>query len=77
MSGIHVAVFLVRCAQNLLICDDLYTEDLHFASMDQCRSELPQLIEEEDRPRSVVMGKCRYLLVEPDLPRWRGSGRYW
>lgn len=77
MSGIHVAVFLVRCGQNLLICDDLYTEDLHFVSMEHCRSELPHLVEEADTPASVVMGKCRYLLIEPDQPDWRGSGRYW
>jgi hypothetical protein len=77
MSGIHVAVFMVRCAQNLLICDDLYTENLHFASIEDCRHELPQLIEKADTPRSVVMARCRYLLVEPDQPRWRETGRYW
>lgn len=77
MSGIHVAVFMVRCAQNLLVCDDLYTENLHFASIEHCRNQLPQLIERADTPRSVVMAKCRYLLVEPDQPRWHGAGRYW
>ena len=77
MSGIPVAVFLVRCAQNLLICDDLYTENLHFASMEHCRNELPHLVEEADTSRSVVMGKCRYLLVQSNQPRWRETGRYW
>ena len=39
--------------------------------------ELPQLIAEADTSRSVVMGRCRYLLVEPDQPRWGETGRYW
>lgn len=77
MSGLHVVAFMVRCAQNLLICDDLYTGHLQFASVEQCRSELPQLIEEADTPQSVVMGKCRYLLVEPERYPARETGRHW
>ena len=74
MDAILVVAFLVRCGQNLLICDDLYTEDLRFASMEHCRHELPLLIDEADTAASVVMGKCRYLLIEPDRP---STARVW
>lgn len=68
MSGILVVAFLVHCGQSLLLCDEIDTRELAFRDMGVCREELGGLVAEQQRQRGaarVVMGKCRYLLVEP------------
>ena len=68
MSGILVVAFLVHCGQSLLLCEEIDTRDLAFRDMGVCREELGGLVAEQQRKSGaarVVMGKCRYLLVEP------------
>ena len=69
MDGIQVVIFLVGCAEGLLVCQDLPSEHLHFSSMAACQTNLPDLIEvarTSGFDGSVVMAKCRYLLKEVD-----------
>jgi hypothetical protein len=59
--------FLVGCASNLLICQDLPTPLDRFADIGACRATLPALIRHHERQESgppVVMGKCR-LMIRP------------
>jgi hypothetical protein len=68
MTGILVVAFLVHCGQSLLLCEDIDTRDLAFADMGECREQLGGLVAEEQQRKGaarVVMGKCRYLLVDP------------
>jgi hypothetical protein len=65
MDGIQVVVFLVRCTESLMLCQDLPSEHLHFSSMATCQTDLPYLVEEArtlGADGSVVMAKCHYLL---------------
>lgn len=66
MEGIAAVAFLVGCASNLLICQDLPTPLDRFAGMEACRAALPALIRDHERQESapVVMGKCR-LMIRP------------
>ena len=62
MAGIKVVVALVRCAADLLLCDDIDTDHLRFADAEECRNKLPAIISEHRRtgaPDQVVMGRCR------------------
>jgi len=68
MSGILVVAFLVHCGRSLLLCEEIDTRALAFRDMGVCREELGGIVAEQQRKRGaarVVMGKCRYLLVEP------------
>jgi len=68
MDGIVVVAFLVGCASNLLICQDLPTRSDRFADIAACRTALPALLREHERQESappVVMGKCR-LMIRPE-----------
>ena len=68
MSGIRVVVHLVRCSQSLLLCDDIDTDHLHFGNVAECQAALPALIvkhEQIDAQKSVVMGRCRVMLIAP------------
>ena len=63
MPDIKVVVFIVRCAQSLLICDDIDTEQISFADMPACLAEMPILIEAAKRAslsNHVFMGRCHY-----------------
>ena len=63
-----MVAFLVHCGQSLLLCEEIETRDLAFRDMGVCREKLGGLVAEQQRKRAaarVVMGKCRYLLVEP------------
>ena len=71
MSGILVVAFLVHCGRSLLLCEAIDTRDLAFRGMGECREELGGLVAAQQQSRGaarVVMGKCRYLLVEPPRP---------
>jgi hypothetical protein len=68
MSGISIVAFLVHCGQSLLLCQEVDTRDLAFRDMGACREQLSGIIAAEQHRAGdarVVMGKCRYLLVEP------------
>lgn len=70
MDGIVAVAFLVGCASNLLMCEDLPAPPGWFADMQACRTALPALIRDHDRQESglpVVMGKCR-LMIRPGPP---------
>jgi hypothetical protein len=67
MEGIQAVVFLVRCTDSLMLCQDLPSEHLHFSSMATCQTNLPYLVEEARTlgvDGSVVMAKCHYLLMK-------------
>ena len=67
MDGIVAVAFLVGCASNLLICQDLPAQSNRFDDMEACRETLPALIRRHQEPASalpVVMGKCR-LMIRP------------
>ena len=67
MDGIVAVAFLVGCASNLLICQDLPAQPDRFADIGVCRAALPALIRGHERQESappVVMGKCR-LMIRP------------
>src|SRR5256885_1559000 len=61
MAGIKVVVALVRCAADLLICDDIDTNRLRFTDAENCRNALPAIISELQRrgAPNQVMGRCR------------------
>ena len=68
MSGISTVAFLVHCSQSLLLCQEIDTRDLAFHDMGACREQLSGIVAAEQHRAGearVVMGKCRYLLVEP------------
>ena len=68
MSGIIVVAALVRCAADLLLCDDLDTAHLRFADAEACRTRLPAIISEFRRAGAadeVVMGRCRFQASRP------------
>lgn len=69
MEGIIAVAFLVGCASNLLICEDLPAQPDRFADMAACTAALPALIRREgqDSNLPVVMGKCR-LMLRPSMP---------
>ena len=72
MGGVQIVIFLVRCGEGLLLCQDLPSEHLRFSSMDSCQAKLSAVIEEAAAPGAnapVVMGKCRYQLAETDRRR--------
>jgi hypothetical protein len=67
MDGIVAVAFLVGCASNLLICQDLPALLDRFADMEACRATLPALIrhhESRETAPPMVMGKCR-LMIRP------------
>ena len=67
MDGIVAVAFLVGCASNLLICQDLPAQPNRFDDMEACRETLPALIRRHQEPASalpVVMGKC-HLMIRP------------
>ncbi|MEM7225881.1 MAG: hypothetical protein AAF495_23085 [Pseudomonadota bacterium] len=69
MNGIQVVLYLVRCSQSLLLCEDLPSDHLRFSSMDVCQAEIASVTRETklgSARGAVVMAKCRYLLIEPD-----------
>ena len=64
MAGIKVVAALVRCAADLLICDDIDTDHLRFTDAEQCRNALPAIISQfrsAGAPDEVVMGRCRFV----------------
>ena len=68
MSGIFVVAFLVNCGHSLLLCEEIDTRDLAFRDMGECRAQLGGIVADQQRRKGasrVVMGKCRYLLVDP------------
>ena len=76
MPDIKVVVFLVRCSQSLLICDDVNTEHLSFADMPACIAEIPGLIETAKRAslaNHVFMGRCHYLVNASHRRPWTGK----
>jgi hypothetical protein len=85
MEGVVAVAFLVGCASNLLICEDLPAGPDRFADMAACRTALPVLIRQHERPGSgrppVVLGKCRLTigpapwLAPPDAEVLIGSSR--
>jgi len=71
MAGIKVVAALVRCAADLLICDDIDTNRLRFADAENCRNVLPAIIGELQRrgaPDEVVMGRCRFMTDSGPAP---------
>lgn len=71
MSGIRVVAHLVRCAADLLLCNDIDTEHLRFADAEECRNRLPVIVGEVQRvsvPGDVVMGRCRFQLERSPTP---------
>jgi hypothetical protein len=71
MAGIKVVVALVRCAADLLICDDIDTNRLRFTDAENCRNALPAIISELQRrgaPDQVVMGRCRFMTDSGPAP---------
>jgi hypothetical protein len=66
MDGVVAVAFLVGCASNLLICHDLPARPGRFADMAACRTALPALIRQQERPGSgrspVVLGTCRLMI---------------
>jgi hypothetical protein len=72
MAGIKVVAALVRCAADLLICNDIDTARLRFADAENCRNVLPAIIGELQRRGArdeVVMGRCRFMTDNaPDKP---------
>jgi hypothetical protein len=71
MAGIKVVAALVRCAADLLICDDIDTNRLRFTDAENCRNALPAIISELQRsgPRDeVVMGRCRFMVDNTPAP---------
>ena len=72
MSGVTIVAFLVACSPNLLDCYGLNAPTQHFADMGECQATLATLIQEEAQrqgDRSVIMGRCHYLLIEPARER--------
>jgi hypothetical protein len=73
MAGIKVVAALVRCAADLLLCDDIDTDHLRFSDAEECRNKLPAIISELRRaPDEVVMGRCRFLAHR--TPETTGAG---
>jgi hypothetical protein len=71
MAGIKVVAALVRCAADLLICDDIDTARLRFTDAENCRNALPAIIGELQRrgaPDQVVMGRCRFMTDSGPAP---------
>jgi hypothetical protein len=79
MPGIKVVAALVRCAANLLDCDDIDTADLRFADVEECTKRLPAIIGEFQKasaPGDVVMGRCRFQAGQAtDQPASRAPNR--
>jgi hypothetical protein len=64
-GGMGVAVHLVRCAKDLLVCDDIDTAHLVFLDAAHCETQLQDLIAailRQGPAGSVVMGRCRAML---------------
>jgi hypothetical protein len=71
MAGIKVVAALVRCAADLLICDDIDTNRLRFTDAENCRNALPAIVSELQRrgaPDQVVMGRCRFMTDNGPAP---------
>lgn len=71
MAGIKVVAALVRCAADLLICDDIDTARLRFIDAENCRNALPAIIGELQRRGArdeVVMGRCRFMTDNGPAP---------
>ena len=65
VAGVKVVIVLVRCAQSLLLCEDISTGHLRFEDIQDCRQRLPALVASEQRnhgPSSSVIRRCRFLL---------------
>lgn len=63
MTGVLVALHLVACQPNLLICEDLTASQAHWRDMEACEAgRLIQMREARERlPKwVVVMSRCRY-----------------
>jgi hypothetical protein len=71
VEGILAVAFLVGCAHNLLICEDLSTPLDRFPDMEACRTALPGLIRHHEGREGgppVILGKCRLTVrLEPSL----------
>ena len=68
MSGIFVVAFLVNCGQSLLLCEEVDTRDLAFRDMAACQAQIGTLVADQRQKQGaarVIMGKCRYLLIDP------------
>lgn len=65
MKTVLVALHLVACQPDLLICRDLSPDSKRWADMDLCQKDRPA---EMERVRqglpvwAVVMARCRYLI---------------
>ena len=73
MSGIAILVFLVHCTGGVFICETMPTDQMRFASMDNCQSELAELLSKKNGSKGagVWMGKCVYRLTSSDPRRTR------
>ena len=77
MNSINIVVFLVRCSADLLACETLPSEHLHFAAMETCRAEVAQMTAKKTgSDGGVYMGKCIYLMAEADPRRERRNRIY-
>lgn len=70
MGGVYVAVFVVRCAADLLLCQTVSTDHLQFSTMHECNQAATTLISlgQASDPSLVWMARCRYLLKEGGAP---------
>ena len=68
MNGVLIALHLVACQPNLLICEDVPASREYWADMDACQMAREP---EVDRARhslpdqTIVMSRCRYMIA-PD-----------
>ncbi|MEJ8473529.1 hypothetical protein [Roseibium algae] len=65
MKSILVALHIVACQPDLLICKDLADDGQRWSDMSHCTSQRAKMIEaaKSQLPDwSVVMARCRYLM---------------
>ncbi|MHA7774249.1 hypothetical protein [Roseibium sp. M-1] len=65
MKSILVAMHLVACQPDLLLCEDLSVETKRWADIETCREDRPvemARISETLPDWAVVMSRCRYLI---------------
>lgn len=71
MDGIQAVIFVVRCVEGLLLCQDVPSEHLRYSTMAACKADLPVQISHQrvnSAEPAVVMARCHYLLKKKD---WR------
>lgn len=68
MNGVLIALHLVACQPNLLICEDLSASREYWEDMDACQiAREPEMDRARDNlpDETVVMSRCRYTIA-PD-----------